>query len=198
MADKKILSKLTLKGMGCKPANRPENGDGYPLCQMFGRATGTKAKEDSQGKVHVGIIGQFEGINLEDGSVYSSSVMYLPEGIHGMLEDPLTKAAQAGRNDLTIEFGFEIESFKSSAPIGYSYRATALLPAEEVDDLSEIRKVIEERKQRLLEGKPGEQRQIAAAVNPAEQRKASDAALAAAGVGAAPAAKPAPATTKRK
>ena len=128
-----ILTKMTLKGMGCKPAQAASDGKRVPLARIYGYAAGVKAKEDSTGNVHQAIIGQFEGVNLNTGEVFRSGVLYLPGGIHELLAKP------AAENNANVQFALEIHAIPAGNPIGYSYSAKSLLPVTARGPLDDLR-----------------------------------------------------------
>ena len=142
MAETTLLTKLTLKGMGCKPDMVKAQEDATKpllLARIYGIARSLKHKESKEGVVHVAIIGEFEGVNTSTGEVYNAGVLYLPAGIHELLEAPLSKEdAEA------IEFGFDIYSVTASNPIGYSYQAKPLIKPRENDALSALRNMANE------------------------------------------------------
>lgn len=131
-----ILTKMTLKGMGCRPQRAAAEEKRVPLARIYGYASGIKAKEDASGNIHQAIVGQFEGINLETGEVYRSGILFLPAGIHDLLAKP---ASEQGAN---VQFGLEIHSIPATNAIGYSYMAKSLLPVTGKDLLTDLRSTL--------------------------------------------------------
>lgn len=154
-----ILGKLTLKEMGCNPAmvkTLPEGEKQYPLARIYGIASGVRTQEDriQAGKIHTFFVGQFEGVNLNTGELFTSGKMYLPAGLSEMFEQFVTKAL-ADDAKTQIQFGFEIASQKASNPIGYSYVAAPFHKPEKNDALAALRRAIKALpavKQKTLEG----------------------------------------------
>lgn len=144
-----FVSKMTVKSLGCDPAavhKLPAGTDVLPLARIFGRANGTKNKTDSFGEVITAIIGDFEGVNLANGKAYSSSVLYLPGGIHERIESTLYD-----KNGRPVEFGVEISVRKTERqqPDGkkvpaYTYEVKELVKAQESDSLKGLREKVNE------------------------------------------------------
>lgn len=137
-------SKITIKDIGCDPKKVAvvESGS-LPLARIYGVVHNVTAKESKTiaGNIEVAFIGEFEAINLQDGSVHRSSRLYLPNGISQVMECTLAKI-KANDEKATTEFAFEISAKKANNPIGYSYEAKALVSATQVDVLAKTRKLI--------------------------------------------------------
>lgn len=166
-----ILGKLTLKEMGCNPSMVKTLREGektYPLARIYGVALKVGKQEDrlEAGRIHTFFQGQFEGINLDTGEVFSSGKLYLPGGLSEQFEAFLTKALETDPKT-QVQFGFEIASQKATNPIGYSYVAAPFHKPEKNDALAALRaamKSLPAVKPKTLEGTVNE---------PAKQKKSA-------------------------
>lgn len=133
-----ILTKMSIGTMGAPGKKLLGHGDDVKslhVARIYGVASGIKAKEDKNtGTVHIAIIGDFEGVNVETGEIYRSAVLYLPAGIHEMLEAPL----RANPNS-SIEFALDIAAVRATNVAGYSYAAKPLVKPAENDKLAALR-----------------------------------------------------------
>jgi hypothetical protein len=135
-----MISKMSVKGLGCKPVGEKEP---KRLCRIFGKADGIKMGEDKQGKVWSALTGSFAGVNLDSGEEFRSGKLFLPSGIHETVENAVRTIEADGKEGQSVQFALEIHSIEASNPIGYSYRAINLVPAEAVDELTALRQQIE-------------------------------------------------------
>lgn len=132
------VTKLSVKGIGCKPGVRIE-GKPTPLCQIFGRAIEVKVGESKDGRVWSALLGRFGAINISTGEEFRSGKLFLPSGIHEMVESEV-KSLKPGE---FVTFAMEIRSVEASNPIGYSYQAVNLMESSIVsDELTEMRKTL--------------------------------------------------------
>lgn len=143
MAETTIISKMSVKTVKANPkvaSAAPDGSKPFPLCQIYGQANGTKNVEDrGSGEFHESLIGNFEARNLQDGTMYSSGVLYLPKGIH----ESIVSAVKKLTNDTdSISFALEIYAVKASNPIGYSYEAKSLMKPVGIDPLEAIRQAL--------------------------------------------------------
>lgn len=130
------LTKLTLKGMGCRPGRAAADGKKVALARVFGIATEVKAKEDAKGQIFEAISGTFEGVNLETGESFRSGLLFLPGGLHE------TVTAQLRQGPAAVKFSLEISAIPASNPIGYSYSAKSLIPDIGQDALADLRQAL--------------------------------------------------------
>lgn len=142
-----IVSKLTVKSMGCDPRKVTAIEDPkarLPLCRILGKANDVRYQEDQKnpGTIHTYFVGTFEGINIETGDVYRSGKLFLPKGISEAVESAIKGAKDSGDNSASVSFAFELRAVKASNPIGYSYEAAALKRPEVHDELDELRKLL--------------------------------------------------------
>lgn len=141
-----IISKMSVKTLRCNP-RQAAVADGQPqlkipLCRIYGRVSGTKTQEDAvSGVFHTALMGVFEGLNLVTGEVFRSGKLYLPKGIHEMLETPAKKLDADDKGE-TVSFALEISSVSATNPIGYSYEAKPLIKVAVTDELDELRSAL--------------------------------------------------------
>lgn len=148
-----IISKMSVKTLGCNP-RLARDEQRRPLCRIYGMATGTKVQEDKvQGNIFVSLTGNFEGVNLENGEVYRSGKLYLPNGIHEVIESAVKKLADGAGE--SVQFALEIHSVIATNPIGYSYEAKNLVRAEIADELETLRGKLPEVKVKALPAPAG-------------------------------------------
>jgi len=143
-----IISKMSIKTLRCNP-RAAAVGEGQPhkklaIARIYGKASGTKTQEDKvKGEVHTAIVGNFEGVNLETGEVFRSGKLYLPKGVHEMVESAAKKLEAEGEGD-SVQFALEIYAVSATNPIGYSYEAKPLVKAAVADDLETLRSQLPE------------------------------------------------------
>jgi len=142
------VTKLNIKALGCDP-RLDKNVARKLLCRIYGTAQGLKHGEDGSGKVWTALVGNFEGVNIEEGSddigvVVRSGKLFLPEGIQGLIEGAIKEIENTagGKEEASVTFALEIASIRAQNPIGYSYAAKNLAPVKKEDPLGELRKLI--------------------------------------------------------
>jgi hypothetical protein len=141
MPETTIISKMSVKTIKANPRVASVEPEGstkkFKLAQIYGQANGTKIVEDrNSGDSHESLTGNFEAKNLQDGTMYSSGVLYLPKGIH----ESVVAAVKGLTNDNdSISFALEISAVPANNPIGYSYEAVSLMKPVGVDPLEAIR-----------------------------------------------------------
>lgn len=147
-----LIAKLSVKGIGCVPVGRKE---ATRLCIVVGKASGIKTGDQvSKDKEIIGkwsaLVGVFQAKNLETGEVFRSSKLFLPGGIHEVIEEGVKKLGDGGGS---VEFALEIRSIESSSPAGYKYQAVPLIePKESEDELASLVAASEGRK--MLDAPP--------------------------------------------
>lgn len=130
-----MISKMSVKGLGCKPFAAPKETPAR-LCQIIGKASGLKTGEDTTGRVWSAITGEFRGVNLATGEIFRSGKLFLPGGIHEVVEGAVKSLPEDGG---VVKFAFEIRTVEAKNPIGYSYQAANLMPMEsETDSLADV------------------------------------------------------------
>jgi hypothetical protein len=136
-----IISKMSVKGLGCNPKKVDDTNTPLALCQIFGKADGIKVGEGRDGRVWQCLTGNFAGINLVNGEEYRSGKLFLPAGIQEVVENAVKSLGEG--SDVTVRFGLQISAVVASNPIGYSYQARNLMPMATGDELSDLRRAIE-------------------------------------------------------
>jgi hypothetical protein len=107
------------------------------LATIYGQAFGIKIKTNKDtGDVYESITGEFEAVNVINGNVYRSGILYLPDGIHQTVEGAV-KALQNDNDSVT--FALDIYAVPSTSPAGFAYSAESLIKAKKVDPLEEMR-----------------------------------------------------------
>lgn len=135
-----IVSKLSMATIKAQPAKYATD-EGAPIAVVYGQATGIKEVVDKvRGDVYHALVGQFEAQNLNTGEVFRSGQLYLPTGIHEMVEDAVKKLE--GDTDF-VTFALQIRALKAANKSGYSYEAQSLMKATQVDPLDDLRANLE-------------------------------------------------------
>lgn len=136
-----IVAKLTPATMKFNAAAAKSTGKKTFLGRIAGIADGLKIVKATNGDVHTAITGTFIGVNGETGAQYRSGVLYLPTGIHDLVQN----AVDAGLDDdgkplpyNAVEFGIDLHSVPSNNLSGYSYEANPVIQAKESDPASEL------------------------------------------------------------
>lgn len=141
----KAIAKITMKTIGANPkvAAALNEGDktAIRLAIIFGVAQFTKDKEDkSNGQVFTYIGGNFEAINLQDGESFTSGVLYLPGGIHELLQNAVETGVKANNGEpVAIAFGLEMRAVRSANKAGYSYQGVPVVKPQDTDPLEQMR-----------------------------------------------------------
>jgi hypothetical protein len=132
-----ILRKLTLKNAAASVADikkavaQVENGQSVPLLKVAGVVAGFKADQSDKGE-YLLLLGEFFGLNLLDGSQYSSTKAILPNFI---AENFIPVLRQNG----TVEFSIEIGAKRDDSRItGYTFVAKPLREAEASTKLASL------------------------------------------------------------
>lgn len=149
-ADTSILPKLTVKDIGCNAkaaAAAPKIGDRVPLARFYGVANGVKVKEDKRtGEFHSALKGTFRALVTQpevetNGKLFNSGLLYLPGGIHEMIEAPLMAAEAAGETG-EVKFAVDIWAVRNGNAAGFSYGATILGEPRQNDPLAEMEEML--------------------------------------------------------
>lgn len=140
MSEINMVSKITVKTVKCKPAKAKAEERRVPMMRCFGIASGLKTVVAANGDVHTAITGDFKAQNIETGDTFVSGVLYLPAGIHDLLQSAVDGGLD--KNDKPVyrpvKFGLDIYAVPSTVPAGYSYEATPIIEAQEDDRLAEL------------------------------------------------------------
>lgn len=151
MSEVAITSKLTLKDIGCNgraAAGLPNMGDRIALARFYGVAVGVKTKEDSRtGDVHSALKGNFRAIVVQDGvatkgQTFSSGMLYLPGGIHELIEAPLMAADLAGEEG-EVKFAVDVFAYRAGNAAGFSYGANIVGEPVQNDPMAEMEAMLE-------------------------------------------------------
>lgn len=137
-----VLPKITVKDVGANPqavlAFAAGSTEQYPLMRAYGVVSGIKRKQmltdpnDAGSKMREfeALMGDFRAICTDPnsdmrGQRFRSALLYLPEGIHEMLSQPV-KIAAAQNEIAEITFGFDIYTRRTGSLAGYGYGARVL------------------------------------------------------------------------
>lgn len=143
MNDAVHIGKMSLTKLGCIPSEAKESDNPVRLCVIFGQANGLKQGEDKQrGRIWTALKGRFEGVNLKTGGRFTAGLLFLPDGIQDSIESAVSQISAEGNEGMSVKFGLELRSVKSTNPAGYSYQALNVMPMESGDELSPLRQAI--------------------------------------------------------
>jgi len=95
--------------------------------------------DKARGDVYRALTGNFEARNVATGETFQSSILYLPGGIHEMLENGVKKLQTEFES---VRFALDIRAVTASSPAGYSYEAVNMLKPAVTDPLTAIRQEI--------------------------------------------------------
>lgn len=142
--EESYVSKLTVKTLGCKPAavvGLPDGKNKLAIARLYGKADDVRVQENKEDPANswTYFVGNFEGINLQDGTVLRSGKMFLPKGVSEAVETAVRTAKT--KND-SVSFAFEIRAVKASNRIGYSYEAVVVKSPEAEDQLKDLRLLV--------------------------------------------------------
>lgn len=138
-----ILSKLSLKGMGCQPKKGEFKPDSpaRPLARIFGIAKKHDVVSTAFGD-SPRIIGEFEGVNLATGEAFKATKAFLPNVIAEIMVNALD-AREEG--DEALEFAIEIGAqYSEKGGHGYAYTVKPLVKTKSRDALSHLREVVKQ------------------------------------------------------
>lgn len=140
MGSVNIISKLSVKTMGCNPALGKEGR--VHIARIFGVASGIKTAKGQNGDPVMGLTGDFRGQRPDKpGDTWQSGVLYLPSGINELVLDAVD-TGEVDKNDKPIyaevQFAFDIFAKPASNPAGYQYEASPVIDAKETDKMAEL------------------------------------------------------------
>jgi hypothetical protein len=145
-----ILPKITAKDVGAAPEKvlglDDEKGR-YPLMRVYGVARRIKVKSltnPNTGEVshYEALNGDFRAVNAQTGERFQSGVLYLPDGIHDLIADPL-KSAQENNETAEVTFAMDLFSERRNNLSKYGYGATVLGEPTVPDAISQLEAAIE-------------------------------------------------------
>lgn len=150
MVEVELASRLTLKDLGCDAKDAvkklPEGQHKIAIARFYGLVSKVTPQEDrmGSGQVYTMFTGNFEGVNLQDGTVLKSGRMFLPDGASQALEHIVSQVQnKPGGKNASVQFAFEIRAVKNpDNKTGYSYDTAAILKPEEADQLSALRATV--------------------------------------------------------
>jgi hypothetical protein len=145
-----VLPKITVKDVGAQPELILGNEDPkarHPLMRVYGVARRTKVKSltnPNTGEVshYEQLNGDFRAINAKTGERFQSGILYLPEGIHELIADPLKSAAE-NNESAEVTFALDIWSERRNNLSKYGYGATVLGEPTVPDAIAALEKSIE-------------------------------------------------------
>lgn len=143
-----IVAKLTVATMKFEPARAKSEGKKVFLGRIMGIADGLKTVKAANGDVHTAITGTFLGLNAKTQDEYRSGVLYLPTGIHDLVQNAVDAGLdENGKPTYTaVEFGIDLYAVPAGTPAGYSYEANPVIQAQESDPVAELRAKMDEAK----------------------------------------------------
>lgn len=105
-----------------KGAKELPNGTTVALCKMVGVSTGAKTGQSENG-TFVKLLGEFHGVNLQDGTMVQSGVCILPNFISETMAAALNVSPQ-------VKFALQIDAVaKSESATGYEFSVKPLIEA---------------------------------------------------------------------
>src|SRR5258708_7684813 len=112
-----LVSRLTIKDLGCDPKavkKLPEGQTKLLIARMYGLVNRIGFQEDKiNGKTTAFFIGNFEGVNMQDGTVLQSSKMFLPDAASNALENIVNQVQKEKGKGVAVNFAFEISAVKA-------------------------------------------------------------------------------------
>lgn len=119
-----IVKKLTLRTMNLGKAvirkNVTEEAPNASLAKIVGRTTAAQPVQSEQGE-SIRLIGDFTGVNLLTGEIFSSTVCFIPNFVAQPLANALTESD-------SVEFAIEITAkFSEKSAVGYEFGVKPLL-----------------------------------------------------------------------
>jgi hypothetical protein len=145
-----ILPKITAKDVGAQPEKVLGYDDDkarHPLMRVYGVARRIKTKSltnPNTGEVshYEALNGDFRAVNAQTGERFQSGVLYLPDGIHDLIADPL-KSAQENHESAEVTFAMDLFSERRANLSKYGYGATVLGEPTVPDAIAALEKAIE-------------------------------------------------------
>src|SRR5512146_888366 len=137
-------AKLTIATIGGSPERAKTEKGRVHVAQIFGIATGTKEVPNpmDETKPFTAIVGNFEAVNMHDGTIHRSGVLYLPGGLHEMVTgmlDELKDNKESKFDKPQVQFALAIDATPADNPAGYQYVGNSLLPPAKADPLAMLR-----------------------------------------------------------
>jgi len=132
---KKMVTKNIVKGKIIDAVKGHADGTVVPLYTVFGQATSYKSGESNYGPWNV-FNGTFEAVSAQDGDIYRSSKVFIPDPMENMLIKALNDGAAL------VEFGLVVSAKKrDDLDRGYEYIISPTIEVSTSDTLSNIRAI---------------------------------------------------------
>lgn len=123
-----LIKKLSVKTVCGKP-KAPQGKETVWKMEVFGVATGIKRGETAMGPWYA-FTGTFQAVNMDNGKIYRSGILFLPEVAGGLM------LPQINDQNRAVEFGFRIGvKADDESAVGYIYVAEPLMPVSENDPI---------------------------------------------------------------
>lgn len=148
-----MLSKMTAKTLQTNPAAVKIDNQKVACAEIYGAATSTGIVTDpTSGASFTFIGGVFEAHNLQNDEFYRSTVLYLPTGLHDLLQKPLQDIDEkTGKPTCDpIQFGLRLCAVPSGNPTGYSWQGESLMEQSSIPVLEQVRQKVHLGKLKLL------------------------------------------------
>jgi len=134
-----IARKITLRNIGLSKVeinkfirdNKLDDGKDAPVAKVFGIAHGAKPGQSDTGE-YLKLVGEFSGVNLVTGEIYSASSAILPNFISEQFEPVI---AQHGNAEFSLQIGVKRVD---SAATGYEFTVQSLLAPKSSNRMLEM------------------------------------------------------------
>lgn len=136
--DEMVVAKLTTTVIDSENLRKTvEAGKRILICTIYGYASAIKMVKDRiRDEYYHALAGDFEATYEHDGKRTRSGVLYLPGGVHELVEKSLKELTEEGQ----VAFAFQLFATKADNPQGYTWLAKSLIKPEEADPMDELRK----------------------------------------------------------
>lgn len=134
-----MLKKASPRNIMGKKITKPKDGKPVDLFIVYGTARDTRSGESNYGP-WTSLLGTFEIVRLEDGVMFQSAELFLPEPVNGMIISALKAAGDDVKK--AVDFAFRIGIKPSEATVGYEYTVKSLRELAPSDALAALRSQI--------------------------------------------------------
>lgn len=138
--EKTPLRRITLSGVVGKTP-KPEQGQSIPLMRVYGIVEGYAKKPNrfDATRSYVQFTGSFEAVNLQNGEVYESSSLIMPDSDSpDVIAQGFDNAGKTGATSSKFAVDLSVVS-STKSPVGYTYVAKFVQKAGAHDALAELR-----------------------------------------------------------
>lgn len=137
MADVKLLSKISLKGIEAQPAKHSlKPGDHFGIAAVYGHANKHDTVVTTYGD-STRFYGSFKAINLRTGEQFKAGKIFLPGVVEELLADAIDQLGDDGSTN--VEFAFEIGvEYAEKGNTGYAYTVKPLVEIKESEPLTAL------------------------------------------------------------